>query len=315
MTRVTTFAAGSFGAFLQSKGIPDLSAVPALYVTMARRLSSRPREVAPNSPILAAFAKELGEPLPVIQAFATGAPLAPRWLKKIESQVRNGTIPRGDKVWRRTVARPARTKASRSPVAAAAPHRRSGRGHGHGAPLTSFLFERTGLSAEALAKQLGLSRSTMGRLCVGQFGGNHPLIPQLAQAIGVEVKTIVKFMHGPRLKASQVAVALARSKPLKALAATAPGTAIVHVPKTAKEARAVEPKRKYNKLRSTELVLRESARMMVTTLNVAIMRGDSHMPPLPLRELHMVLEDYLNAKGVRGNALVSPDFATLFDPK
>jgi len=28
-----------------------------------------------------------------------------------------------------------------------------------------------------------------------------------------------------------------------------------------------------------------------------------------------VLLDYLNAKGVRGNVLVDPEFATLFDPR
>jgi len=45
------------------------------------------------------------------------------------------------------------------------------------------------------------------------------------------------------------------------------------------------------------------------------MRGDCHMPPIPVADMYLVLRDYLNEKTVKQIVLVDPAFPTLFDPK
>lgn len=302
MSRPVVFAPRTFGAWLQAKGFAGFKAVPQLHRTVAIRLHRG--EMAPNSPMLPLFAKELGEPLQTLQSFATAPPLAQKWVTKIENQLANGTVPRGGKTHPRKGGKQKR--------------------HAHGprgSPLTQLLTTHTGMPVSALGQRLGITPGTMARLCAGQLGANHPLLPSLAKVLKLDLHTLVQYMHGPRLSEGMIRKSRAALGRLAAEAkarahttpAKAPGKALVHVPQDATPT-AKPTKRAYNKLRGQSLALREAVRWMVAALNAAIMRGETHMPPTPLREMHVVLADYCAAKGIRGNVLVDPDFDTLFDP-
>ncbi|HKW48274.1 MAG TPA: hypothetical protein VJN70_12550 [Gemmatimonadaceae bacterium] len=70
----------------------------------------------------------------------------------------------------------------------------------------------------------------------------------------------------------------------------------------------------YNRLKKGSAALRQSARTIVGTFNIAIMRGDTMMPQVPLGDVYLILHDWLAEKGVAG-ALVNPRFSELFDRK
>jgi len=299
MPGIVQFAPDTFGAWLQRRGFESLKAVPALYRTAAQRLNTG--DIAPNSPILPRFASELGVSLETLQPFAKAAPLDARWVQKIETQLAKGTLPRGAKTRNGKIAKKLKAKAKG----------RHG-GSRHGSPLTRLLVEQSGMPVAALGKQLGISPATMSRLSAGQLGPNHPILPALAKALKLDLKTLTRYMHGPRMSAGMVNKARrALGSAAKAAARHAPSP---EAPREATSAKAAAPAKRYNKLRGMSLALREATRAMIATLNVATMRGETHMPPIPLRDLYLVLVDYLDAKGVR-DVLVDPNFATLFDPR
>jgi len=56
-------------------------------------------------------------------------------------------------------------------------------------------------------------------------------------------------------------------------------------------------------------------RALISTLNVSVMKGDTHMPPIPLADMYAILQDYVTEKGIKASVLLDPLFGTLFDPR
>jgi hypothetical protein len=68
-----------------------------------------------------------------------------------------------------------------------------------------------------------------------------------------------------------------------------------------------------NSLKRQTLDLREAVRGMLTTTNVAVMKGDRYVSNLPTRALYLVLTDYAERRGIKTAVVLHPDFADLFD--
>ena len=59
--------------------------------------------------------------------------------------------------------------------------------------------------------------------------------------------------------------------------------------------------------------LRSAVRGMLTTTNVAIMKGDRYVPNIPTEALYLVLTDYAERRGIKVAVVLNPQFADVFD--
>lgn len=207
-----------FGAWLARRG-RTLKSINKGRAT-AMRLSAKPDEVAPNSPMLDLIAKEVGVDVEQIRPFAKGQPMSEQWLAKVQTQLTN--------------------------AGAHGAYYRKGRHHG--------------------SKK---KKSTRAGTVLGSVEVEARALPRNGKAHG---KAIVKHVK-KELTAGQ-----------------------------------------YNRLKKGSPALRQSARAVVGTLNIAVMRGDTHLPPLPVGDVYLILHDWLTEKGVP-NVLITPRFAELFDRK
>jgi len=298
--------------------------------SQATRLHRTPEKVAPNSPTLEKFAQHLGVPLEEVGQFALAEPMTEKWLKKIRKQLASGTIWRGGA---------GKSKSSRPKFKPKRSLRRPTKDDDFveeedeaievkGNAKTPFakLAASKGFTVQALADRLGVPHSYMWRVSTGNIARNHPVLVPLAKILSVEVPMLKRMMRRPvmapqwHLRAQKDLLAYMedrgrkreRSEP-KTPTPAAPMTAIV---KSVENGHPVE-QRAYNRLGSkrSPLKLREVARALIATINVSVMRGDTHTPPLPLSDLYLVMQDYLQEKGIKANLLVDPAFGTSFDPK
>lgn len=303
-----------------------------LFRNIAQRLARVPDEVAPNSPILPPFAEFLGIPLTKLKRFATAEPLSKRWEAKIRTQLERGTLPRGDQVVPKKHRKPhaeshAESHDNPEPTVTHAPEHtddapKPRKPHGSATAFTR-LMNAKGHTLRDVSNLTRIPYQTLWHISSGQLAVNHPMLDYIAEVTDVplaDLQALVKLppMHEGFVARAARTVAKYRAQRERGGGKAAsngkvPGTALVRRQNGQTPA---EP-RAYNRLGSkrTALTLRESARAMVATLNVSIMRGDTHMPPLPVGDLYLVLQDYLLEKGVKKNVLVDPDFASLFDPK
>jgi len=309
-----------FVRFLASKGYHAAGKL-GVFRNIGRRLALAPDKVAPNSPILPPFAEFLEIPLKTLQKFAGGAPMSEQFVRKIRIQMEKDTLTRGARRERKLKKVPTPSDSEE----------RNGRGNYLKVTKNATAFRRYVVTAHnidltPLARRASIPISMMWRVSCGQIAPNHPVLTVIANALNVDVSEIVKFcnpdetpLKGNHIKAAEKLVKRYLATGGKSRDRRKPGTSLVPVPTPHANANgnghhaAVV----YNRLGSkrTQLELREAARTMVGTLNVAIMNGDTHIPPLTIQEVYLVLVDYLQEKGVKDNVIVHPNFARLFDPK
>jgi len=301
------YDAGTFGHYLQNDlKIPaGPTRLPLAVRNIALRLQRSAEGVAPNSPMLPGLAKYLGVPLDTVQKFAKGAPLNEKWLSKISTQLARGTIPRGKKLGKAIHAKHASKKKTkgRAPVEIQ-PHTKH--------ELTRIAAEK-GFRLGDLAKELGVKAGSLWAIATGKCAPSHPLLPEIANALDIPLRRLQAMCKLPGLSIGRPK-AKRKEKVL----------AVVHVSRehTHQHNGNGHPKnnghhpRKYNAMRKQEIELRQAARSILSSLNLAIMEGQQWSPPLPVAALHAVMQDYMNSKGGRGGALVlDPRFAEFFDPK
>jgi|SRR5215467_99663 len=296
-----------FANYAREHGFPKLADLPG---SIGKMLSAKPKKIAPNSPMLEELAKFMKRPLSELQEFAKGPPMAERWIKKFRKQIEHGTVPRGEKSANRR------------------------RGHAAGAPSKNAttalgrLIQAHEYTVSKLAAEIGVKAPAIWRLSMGDQAPNHPLLPKLAEALDEPVGKLAAMQSGRPLKpgmlekvARQYGIALngRQSHDRK------PGKAVVlHVGKPVATGDDVPvrngthgPKGKYNRLgaKRTPQNTRQSVRALIATINVAIMKGDSHIPPVPVEDMYAIVQLLVAAMGIRVNVMIDPSFPTLFDPR
>jgi len=319
-----------FGRFLDERGLA-IKDLPLPVRNYARTLRQRRTDAAPNSPIVAKLAEHLKVPVEEIAKFAEGEPLTDRWRRKIQTQLDRGTIPRGKQL--------NRTYEKKKPVVLGSVYVRGGRkkrAHHEDhestelkgyvkTPLAKLAREK-GFSIQDIANRLGVPHNYMWRVSTCEIAKNHPVLDPIAKLLDVDVGVLKRMMRKAPLNQGYFARAQRdllrhmegkgrkRGQSEAELEGVKPHTAVV---KAESNGDALAEMRSYNRLGSKRaaLALRNSTRAMIATLNVSVMRGDTHMPPIPVGDLYLVLQDYLLEKGVKRIVLVDPAFPTLFDPK
>lgn len=290
-------SATPFGEFLAERDIAVTPETLGEYISLARRLREKPEKVAPNSPRLPGFAAHIGVPLAAVQKFCKAPPMGKRWVEKIESQMGAGTL-------RHTHKR----------------HHVVGKGN-YKHPLARMAAEK-GLSLVALAKKAGVKQPVVWRASTGKMPPNHPQLVRIAAALGVPTAELAKLQKAPAISGRVLELAERRDAAggghqrragKRGPGKGGKGVVLASVSSQPREQTNGTGPRKYNRLRKLELGLRESARALIATLNLAIMNGETHIPPLPVGDLHLFLQDYLREKGIKESILVDPKFKTVFD--
>ena len=307
-----------FARYLNKRGLNSSNL--GEFTGVANRLARDPKAVAPNSPMLPSFAQFLDISLRQLKSFAEGPEMSKKFVRKIEGQMAAGTIPRGTSK-KKTKQRPPMPEPqsdlddSDGEVLGTV---EVGSGNHRREPLsnsTAFakLVFSKGTSLTDLAERLHIPTSMMWRVSGGGVAPNHPVLEMIATALDVPISELSalqkgKVLEGGYLKAAGGIVAGYKKKKGKARQA---GTAVVK-----HENEKMTAPVQYNRLGSkrTELQLRAAARLVVSTLNTTVMRGETHII-LPTEDVFLILHDYLREKGVRASILVDPEFAQLFDPK
>lgn len=317
----------SFVALCQAHGIASLRQLDGLGASVMERLANAKNTIAVNSPMLEVVAARLGVSVEIVRRFAHGAPMSERFRIKIAKQIQNGTVPRGAQT--RSTGGSKKTFESTSPFA-------------------TWLRTHHQMTMTAASKASGIPFPYFLMLSSKPTGvaPNHPVVMALATFCHVSPQSVKRFALGTPLSggayarvhnifARHIAKHAARQQQTQLMQpqhdpdeGDRPNTAVVvHMPRLpARPARPdvdevaevdeVRTRRggPQNKLRRADTRLREVARALVATVNVSIMKGEQHMPPIPLADLRLVLEDYLTVKGVRVNVLIDADFLSAFDP-
>lgn len=301
-----------FAAYARKHGFENVTKLPG---AIGKYLSSKPKRVAPNSPGLEALAKFMGVPLAELQPFAKAPPMGEKWVRKIRGQIENGTLPRGGPSTNKRY----RRKRAKRPTGVQGPASYAARN-----PFTKLVLSK-GTTLTQLAETIGAKQSALWRVSMGGMAPNHPLIARIAHEIKVPVSQLAAMQRarpitGAFLTRAEKQFAIGHNgheshdpNPGKAivLASTEHGPGAK--PANGHSAANSNGKGTYNRLKKLDLARRQSARVLVATVNYHVMKGDTLSPPLPLHDLHFILEDYLREKGIKENVLVDPKFSQLFD--
>jgi len=304
----------AFGKYLDQHGVKVAVETLGDYVSMARKLRDRPDQVAPNSPILPRLAKQIDRPLEEILPFAKAPPMKEWRIQKTETQIAKGTVPRGR---RRTAGR---AKKQKPPA---------GRGTIKNVLVKNPLgihIHAAGRNMREVAERLHVPAAMLWRISTGLINPNHPLLPRLAKEIGMPLAKLVATATKPPLRERWLTQAQQEyggngGRPVKRN-----GKAVVLASQIVDSgSRNGEHKRNvltgpirtgpYNRLRKAEDEVRQATRVMITTLNMAIMGEHETIPPVPTTLVYLVLSDYLQEKGIKASVLIDPKFVALFDKK
>lgn len=342
------YAAGSFGAFLQAHGYDSPRDLPELGRSVATKLCTAPNRVAPNSPTLEVIARHLKVPASEVVAFAKGKPMIPRMVLKIANQIKHGV--KSGTAARKQKLEKLGEEAKQHFTARAEQRKADGLTRKTGTPRSKFakwLWIKHQITIGDLAQKLDIPYGTMVRISTGEFAKNHPLIPKIAAQLHEDARRIATFAERPPLREDILRrvrgqVAAMRHKPKhypshkpKAKATEEPkpdpkpplnGKAVV-LHEEIVEAIELPPRNgnngnRYgaygpqNRLRKQEIALRQAARDLIITCNVAAMSDEPLTPPIPAAVLSLVMTDYLLRCNVKGTLLLDPiAFAKAFDPE
>src|SRR5262245_51453546 len=312
----------SFEEYLTDRDLGSNS-FPIRLRGVVQRLKHHPEKVPPNSPLLDLLADHLKAPLGELQAFAQGALMPDKWVKKINTQIERDTIPRGDKLlgrWRsrgqkKRRAKHEHTKQEPTPKAEY---------KGHVSTPFAKLAADKGYSLQQLAERLGTKRAFMWNVSAGNMAKNHPVLDALAKILDVEVKQLMRMKKKPALNESYYQRAqkdLLANLEAARDESSGKGKGVVlaskEVGSNGHRPAVVHEQRAYNRLGSkrSSIKLLQTVRDMIATLNIAVMRGDSHMPAIPVEDLYVLLQDYVQEKGIKTVVLIDPLFTNTFDPK
>jgi len=308
-----------FGVFLADRKL-DIDDLPLPLRNVARNLRSNRTNVPPNSPILGKLADHLKVPHAELAKFAEGEPMGEKWVRKITTQLERGTIPRGKQLNSRKRAATIKRRAAERDE----PERPKQERHSTGSTPFAKLAVSKGFTVTELAKRLGVPEGYMFRISSGNVARNHPALDVLARLLKVDVAQLRRMMNKPatppgfraRTQKDLLTYMERKGHTHDGADDETPGTTLAVVEVESNGHMPAET-RQYNRLGSKRagLRLRESTRAMVATLNVTVMRGDTHMPPIPVGDLYLILQDYLQEKGIKQIVLVDPSFPNLFDPK
>lgn len=317
----TPVSSSPFAEYAREHGFPRVTELPG---SIGKNLSAKPKKIAPNSPMLEELAKFMKRPLSELQAFAKGPPMGDKWVKKIRGQIDKGTIPRGAaSANKQTAAKQRPTSETRRRYKTSVAKNPLGR-----------LIQSHGLTFAQLGDQIGIKTPVLWKASMGGLAPNHPVLPKIAEALGEPLGKIAGMQHGRKLKpgmrdkvARQLGIALSDTeKPDRK-----PGKGIVlgslsSAPRDARgesngsTGKHLVPRGAYgpqNRLASKRVQrdVRQSVRALVSTCNVAVMKGDSHIPPIPVEDMYAILQLLVTEMGIKVEVLIHPQFPKLFDPR
>lgn len=195
--------------------------------------------------------------------------------------------------------------------------------------------EKAGIQVHVFARNMGMTWERIAELREGRFPNNHPYIPRMAKFIGMDdaqfklfycggpplSERMVKGLHSrlarmERNGHSQInrgkGVMLHPTESTAAKARQGKVLATVKVRRATARVAKAEPVRRRNSLKRQHHTLRQAVRGMLDATNIAIMRGVEEVE-LPTAALHVVLLDYAERYGIKGNVLLDPSYAKAFD--
>jgi len=182
----------------------------------------------------------------------------------------------------------------------------------------SKLLHARGITGADLAARLNLKPALLWALARGNMSPNHPAIPLIAAALEMPEADVAKYaqrapMQHEKVIARSARMMVAKRRSKREEVVEAEITPASNGKKPGKALTKVMPA-KYNRLKKGAPELRQVARALVGTLNIAVMRGDALLPQIPVTHLYLIMHDWLTEKGVP-NVLVDPRFAEFFDRK
>lgn len=172
--------------------------------------------------------------------------------------------------------------------------------------------------ALATAGGFGSNYAFLTKLAQGKLPPNHPYIADIAKRLGVETQKLEPLCQGKPMSVQQISRLTTRRE------RRGNGKAVILHP--TKSTAAIKKRLgrppgsgkgvvlgKRNSLKRQNVDLRTAVRGMLTTTNVAIMKGDRYVPNIPTEALFHVLTDYAIRRGIKTAVVLDPKFADLFD--
>lgn len=154
----------------------------------------------------------------------------------------------------------------------------------------------------ALSEKAQLSYNIVDQLSAATLAPNHPYRVVIARVLNVSAEELADYCKGPALAPSIVQQIRTRldNRAKRPTALVAP-----------KKAKATATTR--NSLKRQAHDLRAAVRGMLTTTNIAVMKGDKYVANMPTEALYLVLTDYAERRGIKTAVVLHPQFADLFD--
>lgn len=168
-------------------------------------------------------------------------------------------------------------------------------------PFQQFMREHGARSRFALSQKARVAFATVSALDAGKLAPNHPCRVLIARALGVNAEALADYCKGPALPPRTVRQIRTwienRGKR---------GTALVRVGKDVTTG-------KRNSLKRQRFDVRQAVREMLTTTNLAVLKGDRYVNNLRTEALFLVLTDYAERRGIKVPVVLNPQFSELFD--
>lgn len=167
--------------------------------------------------------------------------------------------------------------------------------------------------ALATAGGFGSNYAFLTKLAQGKLPPNHPYIADIAKRLGVETQKLEPLCQGKPMSVQQISRLTTRRE------RRGNGKAVILHPTKSTAAikkrlgRPPNSTKTRNSLKRQGNDLRTAVRGMLTTTNVAIMKGDRYVPNIPTEALYLVLTDYAERRGIKVAVVLNPQFADVFD--
>lgn len=297
-----TYAPGSFGYLAQQHGMANPVNPGGLGGSVITQLNRANNSIAPNSPMLDVVASRLGVAVEQVRAFANGPEMSEASVKKLAAQIANETVPRGLQVQ------------NRGTPGKLPPPKRSQAGARRRAETSKAFIKFVASHGMTLAQLASVAKVPISFLWAlssapATYGKDHPHLQALAVALHVPLATMQQFATRPAKSAKSAKVdgrTTRHDKP------QTPGVAVARVEAPPELSGLPEPKRR-NSLKRNQLRVRQVARALASSANLCIMQGATTLPPLPVADLCVLLQDYFDEKGITQHILLDPGFVEVFD--
>lgn len=296
MVTRNAYAPGSFGHLAQQHGIANPVNPGGLGGSVITQLNRANNSIAPNSPMLDVVASRLGVPVEQVRAFANGPEMSEAYVKKLAAQIANETVPRGLQV------------RNRGTSGKLPPPKRSQVGARRRAETSKAFIKFVASHGMTLAQLAAVAKVPISFLWAlssapATYSKDHPHLQALAVALNVPLATLQQFATRPAKVDGRTT---RHDKP------QTPGVAVARVEAPLELPGLSEPKRR-NSLKRNQLRVRQVARALASSANLCIMQGATTLPPIPVADLCVLLQDYFDEKGITQHILLDPGFVEVFD--